>query len=704
MDHNKISEIEPFAFDGLTNLRYLDMRNNKLISLGNNCLSNMPKLNQLHLTTNNIRIIADNTFSGTESLEYVNIQANELSSVPPVGYQPNLNQLILQGNDIIDATFPSSYTTCSRKTAIVLGNNKIKELTNSTFEPLSGSGLTKLYLTGNDIKHIESGAFAWLNSVVSLKLGSNPLNSVALKTAVAGLAGKDVRSLGLSGIQLNGVLLQDTFSLLKNTTLNSLTMRFNKIKLIRDNTFSELNTLTMLDLSNNEINAISDKAFNGLVQLSTLKLCGNHLGTVPRALPTSLNFLYLERNQIVTMQSNSFINLVNLRVLRLTSNNIHKLENGAFNGLINLKELELNDNNINPLPGKVFSTLARLQHLDLSNNNLNKIQRAKGRFSSLVALEYFNLADNQCSFIQKDAFSAMVSLKYLHLESNNLGKLFSDDINGELLQASKKLEELYIMNNNIESVPESIFQNQFSLTILNVSHNKLSTWGLNLFRSTQKLATLDLSHNLISTLGKDNIHDLNNLKYLDLTGSPFTCNCDLRWFRDWINQTNTVLLNGGSYTCNGPKEWEGIPLLEFDRSKINCLFFTAYAIVGAMVVTLLMSLLLVWVIYKNKWRLRLRWYKLSKRGRRFLKRSKSSDSRANYGAISTQTFDAYVSCSVPDREWALQHLLPGVDKGQLDNDHKFGGEFRLYYEDRDAEPGKSTCQSRIKFMSMKSSD
>ena len=686
-DHNEISSIEPFAFDGLANLKYLELRNNKLSFLGDNSLAAMPQLKQIFLVTNNIKVIADNAFNGTESLEYVNIQANELTCVPSLGHQPNLNELDLESNHIIDVTFPVSYRTGSKKISIVLGENSIKELTNATFENLSNNSLTKLYLNRNEIGSIESGSFSCLSSITSLKLGSNPLTSKTLKTAVAGLAGKDIRSLDLSAINLNGVLMGDTFALLTNTTLHSLIMKSNQIKQLRGGTFSKLNSLSMLDLSKNNINIISDNAFSGLYQLSTLKLSDNELRTVPTGLPTSLNFLYLERNKIASIESNSFVNQVNLWTLRLMSNNIHQVKNDAFNGLVNLKKLKLNDNKINPLPGSVFSSLTRLQHLDLSRNNLYTIQRSKRRFASLVALEYFNIADNQCSFIQKDAFRAMLSLKYLHLERNNLGNIFSNDVNGELLREAKKLEELHIMNNNIESLQVPTLQNQFSLRILNASHNKLATLGSTLFKSTQELSKLDLSYNLISTVGKDNLTDLGNLKYLDLTGSPFSCDCNLRWFRDWINKTTTTLINVGGYTCNSPNDWKGIRVLEFDGSKINCFFLTTSAIVGIAVGTLLLSLLLVWLIYKNRWRLRLCWYKLSKRGRRFLKRSRSPHNGTNYGTIPDHTYDAYVSCSMSDRDWALQHLLPGIDRGQLNKDHKFGGEFRLYYEDRDAEPG-----------------
>ena len=693
LDHNKISTIDPFAFDGLIMLAYLDLRNNLINGLGNNSLANLPKLEQLYLVTNKIKTVAENAFNGTSSLTYVNFQANDLTVIPPLGHQPHLSQIILEGNDIVDATFPSSFKTCSRNSGIVLSNNKIKALKNSTFDALDNSSLTKLYLSRNNINSIEAGTFSDFSSILSLKLGDNPLNSLVLKSAVAGLAGKDVRSLDISGIELNGVLMEDTFSFLKNTTLNSLIMRFNKIKTVRDNTFSQLKSLTMLDLSSSQITDARVKAFSGLEQLSTLKLNNNRFQLVPKNLPPSLHFLYLEDNQIKTIESNSFENLGQLRELRMSYNNILTLESDAFNGLVNLQKLKLYNNNINTLPGTIFSPLVRLVSLDLGKNNLNTIQYTKDIFSSLVAVVFLNLADNQCSYIQKDIFKPMLSLKYLHLERNNLGSLFAEDYGGELLEDLKKLEELHIMNNNVGSLPGPMLKNQLSLALLNASHNKISTWDPNFFKSAQKLSTLDLSYNLIATVKQAHLHDLNNLKYLNLTGSPFTCNCDLRWFRDWINQTKTVLSNNASYTCNGPKEWKGRPLLEFSRKKINCIFFSKYTIIASVCAALVLALIIAGLVYRNRWRLRLRWYRLSRRGRRFLKRAKAADGRGHYGAIENdqEIFDAYVSCSEPDRDWALHNLLPGIDRGKLDDDNVFGGDFHLYYEDRDAEAGKSLC-------------
>lgn len=91
LDHNQISKIQPFAFDGLVILNRLVLQGNLLNDLGTNSLANLSNLEELYLNNNMIQTVAENAFSGTSSLTYVNMQANDLSAVPPLGYQPNLS-------------------------------------------------------------------------------------------------------------------------------------------------------------------------------------------------------------------------------------------------------------------------------------------------------------------------------------------------------------------------------------------------------------------------------------------------------------------------------------------------------------------------------------------------------------------------------------------------------------------------------------
>ena len=291
-------------------------------------------------------------------------------------------------------------------------------------------------------------------------------------------------------------------------------------------------------------------------------------------------------------------------------------------------------------------------------------------------------------------FEPLTSLRYLHLERNNLGDVFAGKYGGRLFKGLQELEEIYITNNNIRTLHESLFQDQISLKILKIGDNKLSGWGPGLFKFTKNLMKLDINHNQIPVLSESNMQHLYNLKEINLRDNPFVCNCDLLWFRGWIDITTVHLTKKKSFRCYSPEEWRGKPLLEFSKDKIQCTFFSKYVIVGSVSAALFISLVSVILVYRNRWRLRLRLYLLSKRGRHFLGNLRPQAQRANYGAINDHheegAYDAYISCSEDDNDWVLHHLLPGIDNGRYDDDNIFGGDFKLNYDHRDFYPGNNS--------------
>nr|XP_022335983.1 toll-like receptor 2 type-2 [Crassostrea virginica] len=57
------------------------------------------------------------------------------------------------------------------------------------------------------------------------------------------------------------------------------------------------------------------------------------------------------------------------------------------------------------------------------------------------------------------------------------------------------------------------------------------------------------------------------------------------------------------------------------------------------------------------------------------------------------SYDAYISYSGDDYDWVLQHLLPGIDSGELTEEQLFNGEFKLFFHDRDSVPGSSVMSN-----------
>ncbi|WAR30663.1 TLR3-like protein [Mya arenaria] len=700
LDRNFISTIEPFAFGNLTYLKELDLNGNKITQLKKHALSGMPALEKLSLMTCKLQEIETDAMDGSDSLTDIDLQSNHLTVIPAFGKLKNLQSVIMEGNSVVNATFPDVFRESKSLRRVVLSNNNIQELDNDTFLALENRTMSSLLLSRNEIRKAESGVFQPFKSIQSLKLGTNPIDDIDLMKIIKGMRGKSFNSLDLSDLKLGGKLLQNTFSLLKNTSIRTLNLKYNNIKTLLNNVFDGLNKLVDLDLSVCKIQVTYTDSFNGLDNLNNLVLNNNLLTDIPINLPAGLLNLYMDNNQITSIPDKIFANQVHLRKLYLRYNKIQTLMQDSFVGLGALERLNLYDNNIAIIPGQTFDPLIALTDLDFANNNLANIQMSLGRFQNQGALSYLNLADNKCSYLQPDFFKYMVSLKELHLERNDLGDVISEDFAGTIFIELTKLKKLYLNDNAIHNIPAPTFQSLSSLATLNISRNKLKGWDGDLFSTTNSLQTVDASENLIGNLNSDNLKYLQSLKYLNLSGNPFMCNCDLRWFRDWINNTSVLLPSNASYICYGPDQWKNVPLLSFSRKKINCFRFTWWMILSFCLFAAILVMVISIIMYRKRWFIKLFIYKRTRKLRK--RKIRAADRRGNYGAIpdeeDVKEFDAYISCADEDMDWVREHLLPGVDKGDI-NDIKFGGDFALYFSERDSEPGQSEVGQIFEAMS-----
>ena len=102
----------------------------------------------------------------------------------------------------------------------------------------------------------------------------------------------------------------------------------------------------------------------------------------------------------------------------LQNNNIESIESKAFANLVNLERLLLNNNHITYLSGDLFSALKSLKRLDLSFNHLKSI--ASIQFSSLGELNNLQLENNQIRCIEKGSFDNTKKLAILRLHNNQL--------------------------------------------------------------------------------------------------------------------------------------------------------------------------------------------------------------------------------------------------------------------------------------------
>ncbi|KAJ7316773.1 hypothetical protein JRQ81_002935 [Phrynocephalus forsythii] len=210
------------------------------------------------------------------------------------------------------------------------------------------------------------------------------------------------------------------------------------------------------------------------------------LQTIPN-IPSHIQQLYLQHNEIEAVTVESFVNATALKDVNLSHNKIksHRIDSGVFAKLSNLVQLHLDHNQLeevpSPLPrslerlilgfnqisrfpGHAVEGLVNMTMLDLCNNYLDDPQLKGAHLSNMGKLMQINLCGNR---LQSMPPELPISLMYLSLENNSIS--FIPD---NYFQKLPNLIALRMSNNNLEDVPYNAF-NLPHLIELNLGHNKL---------------------------------------------------------------------------------------------------------------------------------------------------------------------------------------------------------------------------------------
>lgn len=123
--------------------------------------------------------------------------------------------------------------------------------------------------------------------------------------------------------------------------------------------------LQYLDLSFSHIDHIEDDALGRLEILEILMLDNNNLKKIPLSLPVSLEHLFLQNNNIMEIQAQSFQGLTSLKTLDLSHNKLLYLPDIA---LPKLQTLNLQSAEIRGISQGIVHTLPRLNELMLEDN------------------------------------------------------------------------------------------------------------------------------------------------------------------------------------------------------------------------------------------------------------------------------------------------------------------------------------------------
>ncbi|KAM5332574.1 osteomodulin isoform 2-T2 [Glossophaga mutica] len=213
--------------------------------------------------------------------------------------------------------------------------------------------------------------------------------------------------------------------------------------------------------------------------------CDNRkLQSIP-TIPTHIQQVYLQFNEIEAVTADSFINATHLKEINLSHNKIksQKIDHGVFAKLSNLLQLHLQHNNLEEFP---FPLPKSLERLLLGYNEITRLQT--NAVDGLVNLTVLDLCYNHLddSMLQEKNLVKMEKLLQLNLCNNRLESMPPG--------LPSSLMYLSLENNSISSIPENYFNELPKLHALRMSHNKLQDIPQNIF-NLSNLVELNVGHN-----------------------------------------------------------------------------------------------------------------------------------------------------------------------------------------------------------------
>ncbi|GCC25565.1 hypothetical protein chiPu_0003976 [Chiloscyllium punctatum] len=336
--------------------------------------------------------------------------------------------------------------------------------------PLSDLELTNLYLAGNRITTIPAGAF---NGFPNLKLIDLSRNKI-LSSNIDPTAFKGLKKLERLYMDQN-LLIHIPPQLPRK--LVELKVNDNLLQRLDEEAFRGLSKLVNLELEGNKLSEsnVQPLVFRPLKRLAYLRMGNNKFRTLPQGLPTSIEELYLEDNEIEEISDVSLNKTTNLNVMVLRNNKLDETRIAPF-AWIKLKNLE---------------------YLDLSHNKIIHVPSLLPK-----GLLYLILVHNQIERIPGFVFAHMEpGLEILYLSFN---KLTSDGIDPvSFFGTYNTMRELFLDHNMLKKIPIGIAEMK-ALHFLRLNDNLIRNVPPESIcimddQDDSKIRTLHLDNNYINT-------------------------------------------------------------------------------------------------------------------------------------------------------------------------------------------------------------
>ncbi|KAM6169942.1 leucine-rich repeats and immunoglobulin-like domains protein 1 [Rhynchocyon petersi] len=265
---NRIGTLESGAFDGLSrSLLTLRLSKNRITQLPVKAFK-LPRLTQLDLNRNRIRLIEGLTFQGLDSLEVLKLQRNNISRLTDGAFWglAKMHVLHLEYNSLTEVNSGSLYGLTALH-QLHLSNNSISRINRDGWSFCQK--LHELILSSNNLTRLDEESLADLGSLNILRLSRNSISHIA-EGAFKGL--KHLRILDLDHNEISGTIEDTSGAFMGLDSLSKLTLFGNKIKSVAKRAFSGLDSLEYLNLGENAIRSVQSDAFAKMKSLKELHI------------------------------------------------------------------------------------------------------------------------------------------------------------------------------------------------------------------------------------------------------------------------------------------------------------------------------------------------------------------------------------------------------------------------------------------------
>ncbi|KAJ7646531.1 adenylate cyclase [Roridomyces roridus] len=457
----------PHSLRHSSTLTRLDLSCNRIVTLDEAYLDDIPGLTTLHVQNNRLEKlpwsfprlrrlitlnISNNKFrtfpAGVSELAHLrdlDISFNMISELPEeIGKLRNLERLVIVGNQV--SRLPDEFSTLTKLGELDCRRNQISDLTVACMLP-------KIETISADHNSMHDLALSLGPCVTTLDASNNEITQLSIVRGPIGRSPLALTSLDISNA---------------------------KLSVLDDYTLSQLTALRRLKLDSNSFRSIPD-SLGDLKWLETLSCADNSLSELPQSIGKLQKLETLDvHNNSLTELPVTLWNCASLSRLNLTSNLLVLWHDPPPSVAEDDTITSFSDNIVTSTSGPVFpnnrkpSTASMLDIPPLAHS-LEALYLGENSFTDevlhplmiLKELRVLNLSFNEIQDMPSNFFRNLVKLEEVYLSGNGLTNFPSED-----LPKLTRLSTLFLNGNRLQTLPQELGKVK-SLTFLDVGSNQL---------------------------------------------------------------------------------------------------------------------------------------------------------------------------------------------------------------------------------------